>query len=304
MHRPWRRYKPSLSIHQSQHRPTPERSGIGKDNAPARIRLAVATKKPVNALEISGDVSTYQEKESDLYFAMCDHHSTPSASRSFLCTTHIFSRLTRKMDFQALAAACHHDAIYRYAATINTLYCTLQSRCQHLTIKTAVEHVLSFVIRTIDTILTFVSAVLYLFIANAYFLLSSQSITTSSLWVQSAETINVYMKQLQTELQTTGRDQGTDLDRHDVAITEDEDDDDDDGLGYTFHVQYKDPIAATADSLQKSIKPMKIEMLDVDRAADQLDSMTAVFRFLRNACAACVDNQSACQAVGLMPLVR
>uniref|UniRef100_A0AAV1TXV4 Ataxin-10 domain-containing protein n=1 Tax=Peronospora matthiolae TaxID=2874970 RepID=A0AAV1TXV4_9STRA len=154
------------------------------------------------------------------------------------------------MDFQALAAACHHDAIYR------------------------------------------------------------QSIATSSLWVQSAATINVYMKQLQTELQTTGRDQGTDLDRHDVAITEDEDDgdgddDDDDGLGYTFHVQVNDPTAATTDLLlEKSIKPMKIEVLDVDRVADQLDSMTAVFRFLRNACAACVDNQSACQAAGLMPLTR
>ncbi|CAI5724883.1 unnamed protein product [Hyaloperonospora brassicae] len=158
------------------------------------------------------------------------------------------------MDFRALAAACHHDAVYR------------------------------------------------------------QSITASSLWVQAAEAVNGYRKQLQTDIVAAGRDENSGIEGRDVAMTHANDDDDggdgdDDGLSYTFRVPCHDPTAAGAaavaeDALQKAVVILKVQADDVDRVASQLDSMTAVFRFLRNACAACRDNQSACHDAGLIRLAR
>ena len=142
-------------------------------------------------------------------------------------------------------------------------------------------------------------------------LLSSQSITASSLWVQAAEAVKKYMQQLQTDIVAAGQDHSTDIKGRDGAMTQandDDDDDDDDGLSYTFRVPCHDPTAAMAsavaeDALQRAVVPLKVQADDVDRVARQLGSMTAVFRFLRNACAACRDNQSACHDAGLIRLV-
>ncbi|EEY53311.1 uncharacterized protein PITG_06952 [Phytophthora infestans T30-4] len=72
---------------------------------------------------------------------------------------------------------------------------------------------------------------------------------------------------------------------------------DDDGLSYTFHVNGKHP---TAESLQQDFSAPKPVVADIDRTSGHVEAVTAVFRFLRNACAACSANQDACRDAGLI----
>ncbi|KAL3666038.1 hypothetical protein V7S43_008831 [Phytophthora oleae] len=114
--------------------------------------------------------------------------------------------------------------------------------------------------------------------------------------MQAAETITDYVQQLQTSIQSpvSVQDSGDGADNADAVV-------DDDGLGYTFRVDRKNP---TPESLQDDFSPPKPVVADVDCVMNQIEALTDAFRFLRNACAACSDNQDACRDAGLLTLTH
>ncbi|KAK1935127.1 Ataxin-10 [Phytophthora citrophthora] len=122
-----------------------------------------------------------------------------------------------------------------------------------------------------------------------------ESLSASPTWTQTAETIADYVRQLQISIQSpiSGQSPGDDVQEAEAA--------EDDGLGYTFRVNHKNP---TAESLQDDFSPPKPVVTDVDRVMNQVEALTDVFRFLRNACAACSDNQDACRDAGLLNLAH
>ncbi|KAF1772184.1 Ataxin-10 domain [Phytophthora cactorum] len=124
-----------------------------------------------------------------------------------------------------------------------------------------------------------------------------ESLAASPVWTQAAETIANSVQQLETQIQSAGCIPSTGDDDQDADAAAE----DDDGLGYTFRVDAKNP---TAESLQDDFSPPKPVVTNVDRAADQVGALTAAFRFLRNACAACSANQDACRDAGLIKLAH
>ncbi|RLN91620.1 hypothetical protein BBJ28_00010785 [Nothophytophthora sp. Chile5] len=77
---------------------------------------------------------------------------------------------------------------------------------------------------------------------------------------------------------------------------------DDDGLGYTFQVDRS--TNPTAKSLRADFSPSTIVVNDREQVESQLKAATSVFRFLRNACAACRSNQDACRTHELIQLAH
>ncbi|KAL4138407.1 hypothetical protein PRIC2_001913 [Phytophthora ramorum] len=120
-----------------------------------------------------------------------------------------------------------------------------------------------------------------------------ESFGASPVWTQASNAIIDCIQQLQDEIRSPGFSQN--------AAASDMQDAGDDGLGYTFHVDRKNP---TAESLQQDFSPPKPVVGHVGRASSQVGAVTSVFRFLRNACAACSDNQDACLDAGLIKLAH
>ncbi|KAI9998778.1 hypothetical protein PInf_003368 [Phytophthora infestans] len=120
-----------------------------------------------------------------------------------------------------------------------------------------------------------------------------ESLIASPVWTQAAETITDYVHQLKTQIQSAESAAGT----RNLMQDADAAGEDDDGLSYTFHVNGKHP---TAESLQQDFSAPKPVVADIDRTSGHVEAVTAVFRFLRNACAACSANQDACRDAGLI----
>jgi hypothetical protein len=200
-----------------------------------------------------------------------DHHSRSDLQLTKDGVVHItFSIIT--MDFEALAAECR-SAAFRYVPQANgldmqALYSICKATCAS--------------IRCIETHRTLLAR-------TRRSPPSSESLRSPSYWTQAAEAIADCHQQLQTQI-------------HAAASAPDADatSENDDGLGYTFRVDRKNP---TPESLQDDFSPPAPVVADVERASSQVATVTAVFRFLRNACAACSDNQDACRDAGLLKLV-
>ncbi|ETP34789.1 hypothetical protein F442_16931 [Phytophthora nicotianae P10297] len=124
-----------------------------------------------------------------------------------------------------------------------------------------------------------------------------ESLAASPVWTQAAETIADYVQQLKTQIQSAETVVTTGDDAQDAGGAVE----DDDGLGYTFRVNGKNP---TAESLQEDFSPPKPVVANIVRASSQVGAVTAAFRFLRNACAACSANQDACRDAGLIKLAH
>ena len=133
-------------------------------------------------------------------------------------------------------------------------------------------------------------------LCTAAFSTFRETLTASFLWTQAAETIDTYMNQLQTGIQSAGSERKDEHDVQETDITEG-----DDGLGYTFVVDRKNP---TAESLHDDLLPLVRVVVDAKQVSSQAEALTAVFRFLRNACATSRNNQDACLNAGLIKRVR
>ncbi|KAI9921274.1 hypothetical protein PsorP6_000693 [Peronosclerospora sorghi] len=120
----------------------------------------------------------------------------------------------------------------------------------------------------------------------------SESIRASSpFWMQAGETLDASMKKLEAEIQSVEDGASSRNEEEHVATVDKKD-----GLGYTFQVERQSP---TVERL-----PLKRIVVDSDQVMHQVEAMTAIFRFLRNSCAGCSNNQSACLDAGLIKLVR
>lgn len=181
------------------------------------------------------------------------------------------------MNFEALAAECR-SASFRYVPRTNCHATqSTSSICRHVTAS----------LHPTET---------SLWPSIAVFPPPRASLSLSPVWSKAAETVNTCVQQLQAEIQSVGCVQSAGNDVQDAGTEEE-----DDGLSYAFRVDRKNP---TAESLQDDFSPPKPVVADVGQAISQVEAVTAVFRFLRNACAACSDNQNACQDTGLIKLVR
>ncbi|CAI5740853.1 unnamed protein product [Peronospora destructor] len=119
-----------------------------------------------------------------------------------------------------------------------------------------------------------------------------EPLTASSLWTQAAEAIDTYMNLLQTGIQFARSDWNLGNNVQDTDVAED-----DDGLGYTFVV---DRMNSTTESLHDDLLPVKHVVINAKQMSSYVEALTAVFRFLRNACATSRDNQDACLDAGLI----
>ncbi|RQM16112.1 hypothetical protein DD237_005030 [Peronospora effusa] len=118
-----------------------------------------------------------------------------------------------------------------------------------------------------------------------------ETLTASSVWTQAAETMDTYLNQLQTGVKSVGYERNVENDVQVADIA------DDDGLGYTFVVDRKNPTIA---SLHDDLLPLTHVVVNAKQVSSQVEALTAVFRFLRNACATNRDNQDACLDAGLI----
>ncbi|CAH0519224.1 unnamed protein product [Peronospora belbahrii] len=121
-----------------------------------------------------------------------------------------------------------------------------------------------------------------------------KTLSKSILWMEAAETINTYMRQIQDSIKLVGFDQNVENDMQDTDMSED-----DHGLGYTFRV---DREKTTVKSVCDNVSPIKAKVIDAEQVSSQVDALTAVCRFLRNACVASCDNQDACLDAGLIKI--
>ncbi|KAL7998471.1 putative armadillo-like helical, Ataxin-10 domain-containing protein [Plasmopara halstedii] len=120
-----------------------------------------------------------------------------------------------------------------------------------------------------------------------------ESLGISPVWTEAAETIKELMHELQDQIKAAVPKTNCKVNMQDAESI----DEDDDGLNYTFYVDSKDP---TAEELHHELLPSNPIVEDSKRMTSQVKDLTAVFRFLRNACAACTNNQNACLNVGVL----
>ncbi|TDH73486.1 hypothetical protein CCR75_006390 [Bremia lactucae] len=124
-----------------------------------------------------------------------------------------------------------------------------------------------------------------------------ETLNALHVWTQAADTITTIIKQLQEQIKSVASAKNADAYDHTIDTT----DESESGLGYTLRVDGKN---ITAETIQSDFSPPRLEILDVGQSSAQIEALTMVFRFLRNACVACTSNQTMCLDAGLIKLAH